>query len=161
MERNKVLDIAKGLGILLVVFAHTLQIRNGIAGIIYFFHMPLFFFLSGMALYYTYKKKENISFKEFTIKKAKSILVPYLVFGLLCFAYWVLIERGIRAQENISVLQTFINIFLARTVKYVYAFNAALWFLPCLFAAEIIFYFIVKLMKKYQHQQHQYIYIYI
>jgi len=48
------IDIAKGIGIILVVLGHTLvpQVREtGFAGFlwifIYNFHMPLFFFLSG------------------------------------------------------------------------------------------------------------------
>lgn len=44
-RRDKLIDIAKGVGILLVVFAHT---YSGIlSGAIYYFHMPLFFMLTG------------------------------------------------------------------------------------------------------------------
>ena len=43
------IDFAKGLTILLVVVGHT--ISNGlIRGSIFSFHMPLFFFLSGITL---------------------------------------------------------------------------------------------------------------
>jgi len=49
-ERITYIDIAKGLGILVIVLAH-----NDLAGyhptlhkFIYAFHIPLFFFLSGM-----------------------------------------------------------------------------------------------------------------
>lgn len=47
-NRDKSLDIMKGIGILLVVFAHVYH--N--SGIIYQFHMPLFFILSGAAMTY-------------------------------------------------------------------------------------------------------------
>lgn len=41
-------DIAKGFGIILVVIGHMVK-GNGIVGqYIWAFHMPLFFFLSGM-----------------------------------------------------------------------------------------------------------------
>lgn len=50
-RRDKLIDIAKGVGILLVVFAHT---YSGIlSGAIYYFHMPLFFMLTGCALTYS------------------------------------------------------------------------------------------------------------
>lgn len=40
-KRDDLLDILKGLGILLVVMGHVLQ--NAIGAFIYLFHMPLFF----------------------------------------------------------------------------------------------------------------------
>ena len=48
-------DIARGIGIILVVFAHSLvpKLREAFTGVefvwifIYNFHMPLFFFVSG------------------------------------------------------------------------------------------------------------------
>lgn len=40
-------DIAKGLGIFLVVWGHCLHNNNVLHDVIYLFHMPLFFFLSG------------------------------------------------------------------------------------------------------------------
>ena len=51
--RENNLDIAKGIGILLVVLAHVLQSK--VETFIYIFHMPFFFFISGMTLYYSYK----------------------------------------------------------------------------------------------------------
>lgn len=48
MQRDSQLDILKGIGILLVVFAHTC--KGDASGYVYLFHMPLFFFLSGAAL---------------------------------------------------------------------------------------------------------------
>lgn len=47
--RDRSLDIMKGIGILLVVFAHVYH--N--SGLIYLFHMPLFFILSGAAMTYS------------------------------------------------------------------------------------------------------------
>ena len=44
-SRIRWLDAARGYGILLVIFAHVDY--SFLRGIIYTFHMPLFFFLSG------------------------------------------------------------------------------------------------------------------
>lgn len=65
-KRDKNIDIVKGIGILLVVFAHIFH--N--SGIIYQFHMPLFFILSGAAM--TYSKS------GFSLKKKSQELVGSL-----------------------------------------------------------------------------------
>ena len=61
------LDAARGYGILLVIFAHVdySYLRN----IIYTFHMPLFFFLSG----YVFCQKE--SFGSFLWSKVRRLII--------------------------------------------------------------------------------------
>lgn len=89
-ERERVawIDVARALGITLVVFGHA---ERGLmsAGIlsgplwhqidfaIYTFHMPLFFFLSGMGVRASQAKS------GFFARRAKGIVVPYVVFSLL------------------------------------------------------------------------------
>lgn len=77
------IDIAKGIGIILVSFGH---IRNGDGqsvwlpaldtpiNFIYLFHMPLFFFLGGL----TFSSRR--SFPDFLKRKAQTLLIPYYVF---------------------------------------------------------------------------------
>lgn len=62
IKRDQRLDIMKGIGILLVVFAHVFHK----SGIIYLFHMPLFFILSGAAM--TYSKS------GFSLKKSQELV---------------------------------------------------------------------------------------
>lgn len=50
-HRNGVLDIARGLAIILVVIGHSGTYKY-IRDSIYLFHMPLFFFISGILLKY-------------------------------------------------------------------------------------------------------------
>ncbi|MGN0524124.1 MAG: acyltransferase family protein [Eubacterium sp.] len=76
-KRIEWIDIAKGIGIILVVTAHTQMPsyslfdgnNNILRLLIYSFHMPLFFFLSGMCF-----KTDGITFKEFLTKKIKTKL---------------------------------------------------------------------------------------
>jgi len=71
MVRNNSVDIAKGLGIFLVIWAH------GVCPIfpqISVFHMPLFFLLSG----YVLNTKDG--FKVALGKKIKSLLIPFAFF---------------------------------------------------------------------------------
>lgn len=145
MKRNIILDILRGLGIFCVVFAHTLN--NSLNNIIYLFHMPLFFFINGLTMSYLFKKETN--FKDYFLKKLKGIIIPYFIFCCLSIIYWILVERNIRGQFDISIMSNVINIFVAKTDMKLYTFNVVLWFLPCLFVSNIIFYFIMKFKSDY------------
>lgn len=57
------IDMAKGIGILLVIFGHS-GISKVPLAVIYTFHMPIFFFLSGLVL----NVKKNESFLVFLKK---------------------------------------------------------------------------------------------
>lgn len=57
LSRNKQIDVMRGIGIFLVVVGHTYH--N--SGMLYLFHMPLFFMLSGSVLNYT---RHNYSIGE-------------------------------------------------------------------------------------------------
>ncbi len=129
------LDIAKGIGIILVVAGH-IQENEYINFFIYSFHMPLFFILSG----YLYKNKE-----KFIKAKAKSILIPYLSIAIISFLYWCFFERYFREQD-VNPIDAFFNIWLAiPSINYV--FNTALWFLPCLFTTETMFHLMETKIK--------------
>lgn len=78
-KRINYIDIAKGLAILLVISGHTFSNcdpGNIINRFIYSFHMPLFFILSGWC---SSSSIESIDIKAYTLKKAKQLLIPYVV----------------------------------------------------------------------------------
>ena len=83
MNRNKEVDIAKGLGILLVVLGHQVDYFEadlvGVYRYIYLFHVPLFFFLSGMF----FREQEN--FWNCFKKKFLRLFVPYLLANFFFF----------------------------------------------------------------------------
>lgn len=89
-NRKKYLDIAKGIGILLVVLGHSFPDENTVNGIsiaffdvlkeiIYSFHMPLFFFVSG---YLTKRLIGKWDGKQMR-RKAERLLIPYISMSLL------------------------------------------------------------------------------
>ncbi|GAB4332618.1 MAG: acyltransferase [Desulfobulbaceae bacterium] len=95
-RRTEWIDYAKGIGIILVVFAH-LQSSGFHAGlgvgerffhlsdsIIYSFHMPLFFFLAGLLARASLARRGA---KGFVLDKLRRIAWPYLV--------WSLIQMGV------------------------------------------------------------------
>ena len=82
----------KGIGIILVVIGHV-NTKGFLVQWLYTFHMPLFFALSG---YILYKFGKNIPLRKFLLKRTKSILWPFILFRLLLFIYWIVIESHFR-----------------------------------------------------------------
>ena len=139
-QRIKSLDIAKAIGIILIVLGHISE-NPSITKLVYSFHVPLFFIISG----YLYRQNQKIT--VYLKKKVKTILIPYFIFGLLSYIYWFFLERYFRTQD-INPLIPFCNLFIARSGEYNFIENAPLWFLPCLFCTEIIFDLLRRFFKK-------------
>lgn len=132
------IDIARGIGILLVVYGHALS-AGEMRALIYSFHMPLFFLLSGLV--FTYKSAE--SFHAFLRKNVRNILLPYMVFALLSFLYWYFTK-----QPSVdAALFQFGSIFYGNGNNNLLQFNNILWFLPCLFVTRVGFF----LITRYKH----------
>ena len=77
-QRLDYLDIAKGIGILLVIIVHCQMGRIGcIHSIIYSFHMPLFFFLSGVCF------SNKYTFWALAKKRFRQMILPTFWFSLI------------------------------------------------------------------------------
>ena len=74
MNRNNAIDISKGIGIFLVIWAHTIC---PFRAQIYVFHMPLFFLVSG----FLFNNRDTV--KTTVIKKIRSLLIPFVFFVIL------------------------------------------------------------------------------
>lgn len=135
-ERIHWIDIAKAFAIAGIVWGHSLGPGTAM-NIVYAFHVPLFFFLSGM----TYKYRPGMG--PFAARKARQLLVPYLVFGLLSIvAYQVL---GAVTAQRLGVTEAFLSpldclkgLAFGTGILGGLKFNLPLWFLPCLFVIECI-----------------------
>lgn len=77
--RMEWIDAAKGVGIILVVIGHVWT-RGAVRDLIYAFHMPLFFLLSG----YTLAPRPM---RETLVRMLRSMAVPYAAF-LILLALW-------------------------------------------------------------------------
>lgn len=138
------IDIAKGLGMFTIIWGHI--VVWGVTNpFVYAFHIPLFFFLSGCV----FNREKYSNYKEFLIKKIKSLLVPYVFFSLLTWCIFVVYERlinGTNIQDNIQpLLQTFI----AQGSGGYLVHNVPLWFVTCLFVVENVYWFLSKLRTKF------------
>ena len=86
LDRLERMDIARGLGILLVVMGHNPACALGTQAksLIFSFHIPLFFFLSG------YFHRQGKTLGSDVLQRASRLLVPYGLTGLLFIFYKVL-----------------------------------------------------------------------
>ena len=73
IDRIDFLDYAKCFGMLCIIWGHIyFNVVNH--DIIYFFHIPLFFFMSGMV----FNKTKYPQFSCFFKKRIKTLILPYL-----------------------------------------------------------------------------------
>jgi len=132
-DRISWIDIARGLGIIFVIYAHVLD-RNSIRFLFYAFHMPLFFFLTGIV--HHHKKSET--FISFLRKNTKRILIPYFLFAFLTYGWWIITQNnGFPTLNEFSSHMR--GILYGSGARSGLFFNTLLWFLPCLFAAKVGF----------------------
>ena len=127
MERRKDLDFAKGVGIILMVLGHCFSAGNGetLRAWFYSFHMPLFFAIPGIL---AWSRNQALSFTALIKKRTRSLLFPYYVWGVLAAFFLTVVGR--KPLEWLWVL-----------IKCVLTWEglSAMWFLPCLFLAELLF----------------------
>lgn len=82
-KRIEWIDYAKVVGIWLVVLGHILNtgrpIEYELHTIIYSYHMPFFFLVSGLLF-----STKGMAFGQFAWTKIKSLIVPYILLNMLC-----------------------------------------------------------------------------
>lgn len=137
MKRNRYIDTIKAIGIFLVILGHHETIFTQY---IYSFHMPLFFFLSGIF------HKNYTSYKIFLEKKVKSLIIPYFFFAITLFLFWLLVARhfGEAKIRNTSVLEAMLGIFTGNEIIGLsnIEWGGPLWFLLTLFIVANLYYVI-------------------
>jgi len=139
-ERVKYIDVARGIGILLVALAHAdVSIFSPyLHQLIYSFHMPLFFFLSG------YFFNPDTPFWSLLKKRFSSILKPYFV--TILFIYIASISF-----TNMRFVTAFGRITKSMYATGYYLDWVQLWFLPSLFVTSLfafVFYRVVLVRIK-------------
>ena len=140
-QRIQWVDSAKGIGILLVIIGHT-HLTGNIHSLIYAFHLPLFFLLSGIFMF----SKER-PLQEELVKKAKRLMIPYFWFSLILYGFECIksfIEEKVTAAPVAYIDPlSFFNALMTgdRVIGYQ-------WFLPCLFFADFILLFFTQSKKQ-------------
>ncbi len=141
MKRFDYIDIAKGIGILMVVWAH-IMLTGWTHEFIYAFHMPLFFLLSGML----FQRGKYNSIGAFIVHRAKRLFIPYVFYSVLTWILWAAF-RYARHDDVESYVMPLMQTFIAQGSGAYIVHNSALWFIPCLFLVEILYYYISETGK--------------
>lgn len=126
-SRNALLDIVKGLGIVAVFVGHSVFYSSTPFRMVFFFHMPLFFLVSGLL----FKPEKYVNYGAVVRNVLIKFAVPYLLFVLigalcqfdLCAARWT--SSVVR-----EVYRTFIQGYGC----------FGLWFLTCLGVVHFLAY---------------------
>jgi len=135
-KRLDYLDMAKGIGIFLVILGHIEYIQESTLKWIFSFHMPLFFVVGGILAYI--KKESERPVKEALKKRARGTLVPYVSFSLILLTMngldlFLFPERITGAAFGRQVLD-------AATGYGIHI----LWFLPAYFLGNTFFFLLDK-----------------
>lgn len=126
------INIAKGIGILMVVWAHA---KGPFTDYMYQFHMPLFFLISG----YLFNSRNTPG--QFVLKKIKSLYIPFAFWNV----FFVVMRSVFHIEEYKGVFfwEKILKIIL--TLDKDGQFLGATWFLGALFTVSICY----KLMDYY------------
>ena len=128
-NRIPFIDTAKGIGIILMVLGH-IGLGSYAYSSIYSFHMPLFFFISGLLFSAPDKRK--------LVKRCKTILIPYFSLGLVYLAVdWIV--SGFNPD-------TAYHLFWDNS--YGLPIESALWFFNCFFGLSTHIFFARSFYKK-------------
>lgn len=145
VKHNRIewIDMTKGIAILLVIIGHTVafDVAGSITrGLIFSFHMPLFFILSCV----TYRcSTDSASFKAKLIKSAKHLIIPVLFVWLFNIVYQAFREPSVVFTLD-YFKSKFYTLFFASGVNVTYA-NVTYpaigipWFFLALFFGRAIF----------------------
>ncbi len=119
-ERSNYVDIAKGIVILLVVIGHAVTFQGKAFFVIFSFHMPFFFLISGWCKAYSNKVG---TFLPMLGKSVIKLIIPSIIFRALRF--W--------QPDN-----------LKEWAKTIFLNPYSEWFLTTMFVINILFYFFKK-----------------
>lgn len=133
-------DIAKGIGIILVIICHIESIPLGIRSYLVTFHMPVFFVISGMLMHLTHEAKRPA--KELILRKLKHILLPYFIFSLLFPFINIFYYNHIGIADPAALFRA--EMIMGVTMTGI----SVLWFLPALFFSELIVLVLIKNTKR-------------
>lgn len=131
--RNSDIDALKGIGIVCVLMGHVLTWGTIVSKMLFAFHVPLFFFLSGV-----FFKDGSASFRQILRRVCLHMVLPYFFF--------ILIALPIALLRN--------DVFFdARLVKSVFvdfhpAVNGPVWFLVVLAMTHILFWLCQRILSE-------------
>lgn len=152
-SRLDYLDVAKGIGMILVVMSHTAEQFPNYTDLIVAFFMPLFFIISG----WIYKEKQRSLLVSIRHRTAR-LLFPYFIYSALLYAIWLF--KNLEHLDASRCKTALFGILYSRYSKYPLNFpnntfyfiinNHPLWFLTAMFIASILAIIALRISKKFK-----------
>lgn len=138
IKRIDWIDIVKAFAIICVIWGHVVDSDTKIKTLLYAFHMPLFFMLSGMVTQEKSSYKREM-WKKFVQKKIDTLILPYLL--------WAFIYASLTVENIIYILWgTRETLLMADSLS-------SLWFLPVLFLASLFMEMILSVVSKLKYKR--------
>lgn len=142
-KRTDWVDYAKGIGIILVVYGHLLssgyhsdlgipkQFFGFSDSIIYGFHMPLFFLLSGL---FVEKSLQKHGSRKYLYNQLRRLVYPYFIWSILQMSVEVIFSNHTQKGTSLSDI-----------LVIVYQPWGQFWFIYALFLMQLIFVLVNRL----------------
>lgn len=138
--RNDLIDVCRGLLIILVVTGHTSSPFNWL---IYAFHMPAWFVISGVL-------HRERPWKDLIVSKFATLMVPFFAANVILWALLVLLNfKGLNAiflgERIVYGFEPLIG--LVKTLNQTSGMLGATWFLPVLFGVTLVANALIRLAR--------------
>lgn len=145
-HRVSYLDYSKAIGIFLVIWGHSgaaftrSDTANYLTRIIYQFHMPLFFIISGIGISISLKNN-RADLKKKAVRLSERLLLPYV--------FWSAVYIPLNILAAVIKHRSITEVFLERWYAFLTGRIAPIWFLYSLFMAETVFFAIHNIIIKF------------
>ena len=135
------IDIMRGFLMFWVIFGHITEEPDQYI-YIYSFHMPAYFFLTGI----TFAFNKTKSTPGFIAKKFFELMVPYFILNIYAapLREWLEIVDEVNDQNFGDLI---LGVLYSNSDSGYKMASNTLWFIPCLFLATVMFFLILKLCR--------------
>ncbi|ULO08647.1 acyltransferase family protein [Paenibacillus sp. 19GGS1-52] len=148
-KRLTVIDMVRGITILLVVMGHADFTPVVLGDLFRDFRMPLFFMVSG---YIFSASKYSHNLRLLIRTRLFSLVVPYFSAGILAYLIWVVLQTIAKGQSWDIVWYKPLLAIVYGTSLEGNLINVPIWFLTCLFVTQIIFCMVMRYVDSFSWQ---------
>ena len=128
-KRIDYVDVFRGIGIIFMILGHMSFVTPHFDHYIHAFHMPMFYFASGLFF------KTNLRITTYLKKLTRQIILPYVFFATI-FSF-IVVFRGEDTLQNVLLQVLTIN-------NNGFPIAGALWFLTSFYFSQVILYILKK-----------------
>jgi len=141
------IDNLKGIGVIFIIFGHSISCLDFLINYLFSFHVPLFFFIAGL----NFNEKSLNNFRLFCIKRVKRLLVPYVFFNLISYVLWLSRVKLLNIPQEVPAIKPLVGVLYGNGNGLWLIHNTPLWFFVCLFIAQIMLFMILRIAKSKSH----------